>query len=168
MTQRLSDARDLVESVRDPEMPVVTLADLGVVRGVQLSATGRVVVTITPTYTGCPAIATIRGDIAKTLQRHGFPDVAVNLSFSPAWSSDWITAEGRRKLIQNGYSAPCQEPQRHVGPLPLTLTGSDRVVTCPRCGSRCNRLLAEFGSTLCKALYQCSTCLEPFDHIKEI
>jgi ring-1,2-phenylacetyl-CoA epoxidase subunit PaaD len=162
-------AHDIVAAVLDPEMPVVTLADLGIVRDVDEDPdTAAVMVTITPTYSGCPAMATIRDDIVASLRRHGYSDVEVRVSLQPAWSTDWITEAGRRKLAEAGYSPPGPAPRRASGPIPLTLTTRPRAVTCPQCGSEQTRLISEFGATLCKAHYQCGTCGEPFDHVKEI
>ncbi|SED02833.1 1,2-phenylacetyl-CoA epoxidase subunit PaaD [Rhodococcus koreensis] len=163
-----SDARRLAESVLDPEMPMLTLADLGVLRDVEENADGSVVVTITPTYSGCPAMATMRDDIEHILQDAGFGSVEVRTVLSPPWSTDWISDDGRRKLRENGYSTPGPAPLRTSGPVPLTLTVKPRAVTCPVCHSANTRLDSEFGATLCKALYRCLDCLEPFDHVKEI
>jgi len=107
-------------------------------------------------------------DIVASLRRHGYSDVEVRVSLQPAWSTDWITEEGRRKLAEAGYSPPGPTPRRASGPIPLTLTTRPRAVTCPQCGSEQTRLISEFGATLCKAHYQCGTCGEPFDHVKEI
>ncbi|GCE42851.1 Phenylacetate-CoA oxygenase, PaaJ subunit [Rhodococcus wratislaviensis] len=163
-----SDARRLAESVLDPEMPMLTLADLGVLRDVEENADGSVIVTITPTYSGCPAMATMRDDIEHTLQDAGFGSVEVRTVLTPPWSTDWISDDGRRKLRENGYSTPGPAPLRTSGPVPLTLTVKPRAVTCPVCHSANTRLDSEFGATLCKALYRCLDCLEPFDHVKEI
>jgi len=164
----LGIARQLVDAVPDPEMPILTLADLGIVRDIEIEADSRVVVTITPTYSGCPAIATMRADITRSLHQRGYRDVRVDTALSPPWSTDWISAEGRRKLRDNGYSLPGPAPRRAAGPVPLTLTARPRALTCPHCGSRETRLVSEFGATLCKAHYRCAVCLEPFDHVKEI
>ncbi|MEE2030654.1 1,2-phenylacetyl-CoA epoxidase subunit PaaD [Rhodococcus sp. CC-R104] len=161
-------ARELAESVPDPEMPMLTLADLGVVRNVEVNADGSVIVTITPTYSGCPAIATMRADIEHRLTRHGYCDVRVDTTLTPPWSSDWISEAGRRKLREAGYSTPGPAPLRTNGPVPLTLTTRSRALTCPQCGSPSTELISEFGATLCKAHYRCTACLEPFDHVKEI
>lgn len=158
----------IVGEVLDPEMPMVTLADLGIVRDVEQSTHGLVTVTITPTYSGCPAMGTIRDDIARALAAHGYPDVRVVTSLDPQWSTDWITEEGHRKLRAAGYSPPGPAPDRAAGPIPLTLTPKPRAVECPQCGSSRTELLSEFGATLCKAHYRCATCDEPFDHVKEI
>ncbi|WP_425569895.1 1,2-phenylacetyl-CoA epoxidase subunit PaaD [Rhodococcus olei] len=166
-TGTVTRARRLAESVPDPEMPMLTLADLGVLR--EVTATGEaVVVTLTPTYSGCPAMATMRDDVEHRLRDAGFTNVDVRTTLSPPWSSDWITADGLRKLREHGYSTPGPAPRRTAGPIPLTLTARPRAITCPVCRSTNTRLDAEFGATLCKALYRCLDCLEPFDHVKEI
>ncbi|SDU66218.1 1,2-phenylacetyl-CoA epoxidase subunit PaaD [Gordonia westfalica] len=165
---RQQTARELAASVTDPEMPMLTLADLGVLRGVVVDDDGSVVVTITPTYSGCPAIATMRDDIEYTLAQQGFSRVVVRTQLQPAWSTDWISAHGRQKLADSGYSVPGAVASRPSGPIPLTLTARPRTLSCPRCGSADTQLVSEFGATLCKAHYRCRGCLEPFDHVKEI
>jgi ring-1,2-phenylacetyl-CoA epoxidase subunit PaaD len=159
-------ARLIAAEVTDPEMPMLTLADLGVLREV-VEDGDRVVVTITPTYSGCPAMATMRDDLVHRLQDHGYTDVEVRVSLSPAWSSDWISSRGRAALLEHGISGPGPAP-RHDGPVALSLTPTRRVLGCPRCGSRDVELASEFGATACKAMYRCTACLEPFDHVKEI
>ncbi len=159
-------ARRAAAEVTDPEMPMLTLADLGVLRGVEVDQ-GAVTVTITPTYSGCPAMATMRDDLVHRLRDHGFDDVRVRVTLSPAWSSDWISERGRRALRDHGLSAPGPAPD-HDGPLPLTLLPTRRELTCPRCGSAATALSSEFGPTACKAMYRCEDCLEPFEHVKEI
>jgi ring-1,2-phenylacetyl-CoA epoxidase subunit PaaD len=159
-------AREVAASVTDPEMPMLTLEDLGVLRDVE-TAGERVVVTITPTYSGCPAMATMRDDLVHRLRDSGFADVEVRVSLHPAWSSDWITARGRQALTDHGLSAPGPAPG-HEGPILLSLTPTRRDLTCPRCGSSDVDLTSEFGPTACKALYRCTVCLEPFEHVKEI
>lgn len=168
MTTVQTSARQIAASVLDPEMPMLTLEDLGVLRDVEVSAKGTVVVTITPTYSGCPAIATMREDIARSLLEHGHSDVQVRTKLNPAWTTDWISTEGRRKLAESGYSVPHPAPARSSGPIPLTLTARPRSLTCPQCGSADTELVSEFGATLCKAHYRCMSCAEPFDHVKEI
>ena len=159
-------ARRVAASVVDPEMPMLTLEDLGVLREVE-ERDGRVVVTITPTYSGCPAMATMRDDLVHALHDHGFDDVQVRVSLSPAWTTDWITSRGRQALLDHGVSAPGPAPRRD-GPVPISLTPTRRSVVCPRCGSGETALTSEFGGTACKALYRCTACLEHFDHVKEI
>ena len=162
-----SRVRALAGSVRDPEMPVLTLEDLGVLRGVELEGDGRVVVTLTPTYSGCPALATMRDDVVHVLHDHGHPDVEVRVSLDPPWSSDWISERGRDALVAHGISAP-GPARHHDGPVPLTLVPRRRELTCPRCGSRSTELTSEFGPTACTAVYRCVECREPFEHVKEI
>lgn len=163
-------ARAVAERVLDPELPVLTLADLGVLRDVEVvdAADGPiVVVTITPTYSGCPAMATMRADLQVRLRAAGYVRVDVHTRLQPAWSTDWISAEGRRKLHEAGISPP-GPAVRPAGPVPLTLLAAPRRVTCPQCGSGDTRETSRFGSTACKAQYRCLTCAEPFDHVKEI
>jgi ring-1,2-phenylacetyl-CoA epoxidase subunit PaaD len=155
----------IAESVRDPEMPMLTLADLGVLRSVT-EEQDRVVVTITPTYSGCPAMATMRDDLVHRLSDAGY-DAEVRVSLSPAWSSDWINERGRQALVEHGLSAPGPAPRRD-GPVALNLMPTRREVSCPRCGSGDVELTSEFGPTACKAIYRCVSCLEPFEHVKEI
>jgi ring-1,2-phenylacetyl-CoA epoxidase subunit PaaD len=163
---RVERARALAARVTDPEMPMLTLADLGVLRDVE-DVDGTVVVTLTPTYSGCPAMATMRDDLVHVLSDHGFDDVRVRVSLHPPWSSDAITPAGRRALADHGLSAPGPAP-RHDGPVALSLTPTRRALTCPRCGSPEVEVGSEFGPTACTALYRCTACLEPFQHVKEI
>jgi ring-1,2-phenylacetyl-CoA epoxidase subunit PaaD len=158
-------AYDVAASVTDPEMPMLTLEDLGVLRGVRESD-GHVVVTITPTYSGCPAMATMRDDLVHRLRDAGY-DARIEVALHPAWSSDWITERGRRALREHGLSAPGPAP-RAAGPIALSLSPTRRRLSCPRCGSGAVELTSEFGATACKALYRCTSCLEPFEHVKEI
>jgi ring-1,2-phenylacetyl-CoA epoxidase subunit PaaD len=152
-------------SVTDPEMPMLTLEDLGVLRAVETTDDGAVVVAITPTYSGCPAMATMRDDLVHRLRDAGYDDVRVRVELSPAWSSDWITERGRRALAAHGLSAPGPAP---TGAVRLTLLPRRRDLRCPQCGSAEVELTSEFGATACKALYRCTACLEPFEHVKEI
>ncbi len=151
-------------SVTDPEMPMLTLEDLGVLRSVDLEGP-RAVVTITPTYSGCPAMASMRDDLVRELAAAGV-DAEVRVSLSPAWSSDWITDRGRRALREHGLSAPGPAPSG--GPVGLSLLPTRRDLTCPRCENADVELTSEFGPTACTALYRCRSCLEPFEHVKEI
>ncbi len=122
--------------------------------------------TITPTYSGCPAMATMRDDLVHRLEDEGF-DATVRVSLTPAWSSDWITPRGRQALAENGISAPLAAP-RHEGPIPISLMPLRRAISCPRCTGAEVELVSEFGPTACKALYRCASCLESFEHVKEI
>jgi ring-1,2-phenylacetyl-CoA epoxidase subunit PaaD len=160
-------AREVVAQVLDPEMPVLTLDDLGVVRGVEVDG-DAVTVTITPTYSGCPAIEAMRADIRARLVDAGYARVDVRTVLSPPWSTDWISADGRRKLAEHGIAPPHRVAPRAAGPVPLTLTAPAVVVRCPRCGSPATEELSRFGPTACTALRRCGACREPFEHVKEM
>lgn len=146
---------------------MVTLADLGILREVSQHGE-RITVTITPTYSGCPAMREISHDLRYQLLQAGYPDVVVRTSLAPAWSSDWITAQGRDKLAAAGIAPPNAAGSRASGPVPLTLTAPVRVVCCPRCGATDTQQTAAFSATACKALYRCGSCAEPFEYVKEI
>lgn len=148
-----------LEEVFDPEVPVLTVVDLGIVRDVEIEGE-HIKVIITPTYSGCPAMKRIEDDIIEKLQEKGFESVEVDLVLSPAWTTDWITEEGRKKLKAYGIAPPENEPDKSV------LFAEPIVVPCPRCGSTDTRLVSQFGSTACKAHYQCNNCMEPFDYFK--
>lgn len=151
-------ARAIAGAVVDPEIPVLTIADLGVLRDVRIDG-ARATVTITPTYSGCPAMDAIRDDVILALTDAGFADVRVEVVLSPVWTTDWMTDAGKRRLREFGIAPPTG--QRAVGPIPVALA-----VRCPRCGSLDTREVSRFGSTSCKALFECRACLEPFDHFK--
>ncbi len=158
-------ALEIASSVKDPEMPMLTLKDLGVLRDVEVDGR-RVVVTITPTYSGCPAMATMRDDLVRELTQAGFA-ARVRVALTPAWSSDWISERGRAALREHGLSAP-GPALRATAPITLSLRPTRRELACPRCGSASVDLTSEFGATACKALYRCLECAEPFEHVKEI
>ncbi|MCQ8195023.1 1,2-phenylacetyl-CoA epoxidase subunit PaaD [Streptomyces rugosispiralis] len=154
----------LAGSVPDPELPMVSLAELGVMRGLRLLGPGRVEVELTPTYTGCPALESMATDIERILHDHGVPEVAVRTVLSPPWTTDAISAEGRRKLAESGIAPPApRDAAAGGGPVPVALA-----VRCPHCGSTETELLSRFSSTACKALRRCAACGEPFDHFKEL
>jgi len=166
----LDRARRAAEAVTDPELPILTLADLGVLRDVEMNADGTVVVTLTPTYSGCPAVAEMRADVARRLNLSGFAAVEVRTTLYPPWTTDWITEEGRRKLTEHGIAPPGPARRRPVRVpvlVPLVLSAAHRPVPCPRCGSGDTEETSRFSATPCKALWRCRTCLEPFDHVKE-
>jgi len=164
----LERARAVAATVIDPELPMLSLLDLGVLREVSTSDDGTVVVTITPTYSGCPAMAAMRADLQHALGAAGFDRVDVRTVLHPAWSTDWISGRGLRLLREHGISPPLPVRPRPVGPVPLTLNPVARTLTCPQCGSSDTELTSEFGSTACTALHRCRTCREPFGHMKEI
>jgi ring-1,2-phenylacetyl-CoA epoxidase subunit PaaD len=151
-------ARATVAAVRDPELPVVTIEELGILRDVT-EREGRVTVTITPTYSGCPAMDAIRADITAALHADGYTDVAVDTTLAEPWTTDWITAAGLEKLVAAGIAPPSRTETKTK----LTLS-----VRCPRCGSPETEELSRFGATACKALWRCRACREPFERVKAI
>jgi ring-1,2-phenylacetyl-CoA epoxidase subunit PaaD len=153
--------RAAIEAVRDPEIRVLTIADLGILRAVEQDG-GRVTVTITPTYTGCPAMDVIRHDIVSAAERAGAVEVEVRTELSPPWSTDWISETGRAKLAAAGTAPPHRAHMQEAGGRTmLALT-----IRCPLCGSPDTEELSRFGSTACKSLWRCRSCREPFDSIK--
>ena len=179
---RLADARRVAESVADPELPPLTIGELGIVREVRAGASGGVIVTVTPTYSGCPAAEYIEQRIAEVLDAEGFGPVEVERVFSPAWSTDWMTESGRRKLADAGIAPPIDlhAPGEVAVALPRRATphtaaprrSADAPTAatppCPRCGSADTELISRFGSTACKALCRCRSCHEPVDYFKPI
>jgi ring-1,2-phenylacetyl-CoA epoxidase subunit PaaD len=148
-------AYQAVSRVVDPEIPVLSIVDIGILRDVTIED-GTVVVTITPTYSGCPAMDLIRDEVTAALDRAGFTDVEVRLVYAPAWTTDWMTEGGKRRLEEYGIAPP-----RWLG-------GEELPTLCPRCRSSQTRTVSQFGSTACKALMVCSSCGEPFDRFKEL
>jgi ring-1,2-phenylacetyl-CoA epoxidase subunit PaaD len=155
-------ARDIAAQVKDPELPMLTIADLGILRTVREDGE-HVTVEITPTYSGCPAMGAIRADVTRHLNAAGYRDVEVRTVLHPAWTTDWITADGRRTLAENGIAPPGPAPKR----TPLQL-GRRASAACPRCGSTDTVEVSHFGATACKALHRCRACAEPFELIKAI
>lgn len=153
--QQTAAIYQLLRQVCDPEIPVLSLQDLGVLRDVSID-NDSISVTITPTYAGCPALETMRADIETTLAEAGYKSVQVKQSLSPAWTTDWMSAEGREKLRAYGIAPPASTSCGQVL----------EQIACPQCQSQAVKKISEFGSTPCKALYQCEACLEPFDYFK--
>jgi ring-1,2-phenylacetyl-CoA epoxidase subunit PaaD len=149
----------VLETVKDPEIPVISVVDLGIVRDVRKAGDGLEVV-ITPTYTGCPATHQIEGDIRAALDRAGYGKVGLATELDPAWTTDWITPEGRDQLKDFGIAPPEGKPGKRA------LFAAADPAQCPRCGSRHTELVSEFGSTACKSLWRCTACREPFDYFK--
>ena len=148
-------------AVTDPELPVLTIADLGVLRDVTIGADGLIEVAITPTYSACPAMAVIAIEIAGAIARAGLPPARVRTVLAPAWTTAWMSANGRRKLADYGIAPPLAQAAAGAGALFATDPPA-----CPRCGAATTELLTEFGSTACKSLWRCRACREPFDHFK--
>jgi ring-1,2-phenylacetyl-CoA epoxidase subunit PaaD len=167
-TTAVEHAWAVSSAVADPELPVVTIGDLGIVRAVDIDAQGCVHVVLTPTYSGCPATAVIRHDVVGALHEAGFDEVEVRTALAPAWTTDWITDAGRQKLSDHGIVPP----SGGSAIVPASGGSAQRRVDvalamrCPRCGSLDTRLVSRFGSTACQAMYRCTSCLEPFDAIK--
>jgi ring-1,2-phenylacetyl-CoA epoxidase subunit PaaD len=155
----LATLDELVREIEDPELPHVTIGDLGIVRSVAIDGTTATVV-LTPTYTGCPATDQIRDDVAEIVTRAGYA-ADVRMAMSPAWTTDWITARGRERLHAAGITPP---PRAAVAAATMVATP----VACPRCGSRRTRLVSQFGGTACKASYACAACSEPFELFKPL
>ena len=160
--EALERARRIAAAVPDPELPMLTVADLGVLRGVEIEDDGTVVARLTPTSAAGPAIAERRAEVAGRLTAAGFPDVRVVTVLDPPWSTDRITAEGRRKLTEHGIAPP------GTGPVLLTLSAPPPAVPCPRCASADTEEISRFAATACTALRRCRACLEPFEHVKEL
>jgi ring-1,2-phenylacetyl-CoA epoxidase subunit PaaD len=158
---RAERLRQVVANVPDPEIPVLTIDDLGILRGIE-DEDGRLTVTLTPTYSGCPAIDPIRDEVRRVVADAGFAEVEVRTVLAPAWTTDWIGEEARAKLRAYGIAPP----ERTSPDAPCALLG--RPARCPRCGSQDTRVVSAFGSTPCQSQHACNACLEPFDRFKAI
>jgi ring-1,2-phenylacetyl-CoA epoxidase subunit PaaD len=145
----------ILASVTDPEVPVLSILDLGIVRDIKIS-TEEIEIIITPTYTGCPAMDMIAMNIRLALIENGYSKIKITSILSPAWTTDWMSEEGKLKLKKYGIAAPYTRSDET----------SDLVIECPQCNSTNTKLISEFGSTACKALYKCNECMEPFDYFK--
>ena len=151
----------LLSEIPDPEIPVITIIELGVIRDVIIIDNTTIELKITPTYSGCPAMQQIEADVRKKLTEHGFTSISIQTIFSPPWTTDWITPLAKEKLRQYGIAPPETTTEDKSW-----LTGKTKQIACPRCKSTNTKLISQFGSTACKALYQCNDCLEPFDYFK--
>lgn len=152
-------AWDVAATVVDPEVPVLTIADLGVLRDVRFGDDGAIEVAITPTYSGCPAMSMIAVEVGIALANAGFTNARVTTVLSPAWTTDWMSPDGRQKLLDYGIAPPVRTSGRRA-------LFEVETVACPRCRSQATEQIAEFGSTACKALWRCKECGEPFDSFK--
>ncbi len=151
----------ILSEIPDPEIPVITIVELGVVRDAVQLPNDSIEVTITPTYSGCPAMKQMEDDVVSKLKENGFKEVKIRMVYSPAWTTDWLTTEAKLKLQKYGIAPPEESTSDKS-----FITGKHKAVTCPRCKSKNSVLISQFGSTACKALYKCSDCLETFDYFK--
>ena len=156
----IAGIRQLLEEVHDPEVPVLSILDLGIVRDIRISSPIEVI--ITPTYSGCPAMDVIRMQIRMVLAQHGYGDVKITTVLSPAWTTEWMSQAGKDKLKAYGIAPP--NPMQQV--CEIRPFHREEAIQCPHCGSYHTNLISEFGSTACKALYRCEDCKEPFDYFK--
>jgi len=160
LSYRKDDLLAILQNVQDPEVPVLTIQDLGILRDVTVDA-GKVTVVITPTYSGCPAMDMISVNIKSAMQEAGYDDVVIKLVLSPAWTTDWMSEEGKQKLKAYGIAPPVEQTSDKS-----FLFGEEKKIPCPQCDSENTSLISQFGSTACKALYKCLDCKEPFDYFK--
>lgn len=151
----------LLSEIPDPEIPVISIIDLGIVRSIEIENQNSISLTITPTYSGCPAMKQIEDDVKSLLKSNGFENISIKTIYSPPWTTDWIPEEAKEKLRKYGIAPP-----EHTTQDKSWITGKLKIITCPHCKSQQTKLISQFGSTSCKALYQCENCLEPFDYFK--
>lgn len=156
-----ADVYSLLNEIPDPEIPVISIVELGVIREITQHGNKSIEVKITPTYSGCPAMKQMEDDVRTKLSEAGFKDIKINTVYTPAWTTDWLNQDARNKLQAYGI-APPEESTTDKS----FLTGKSRHVMCPRCKSRNTVMVSQFGSTACKALYKCNDCLEAFDYFK--
>ncbi len=156
--------RSWLRGVKDPEVPVLDIVELGLVRSIQIGDAGEVQVDITPTYSGCPAMEVIEGEVAEVLAQHGVVEGTVKRVFSPPWTTAWMTSEAREKLQAYGIAPPPSGEVESTSPVAMGATV--RAVPCPFCGSTNTTLQSAFGSTACKSLHTCQQCHQPFEHFK--
>jgi ring-1,2-phenylacetyl-CoA epoxidase subunit PaaD len=150
---------EILEQVSDPEIPVLTIADLGIIRSID-KIDNSFKITITPTYSGCPAMRVIESEIEAALAAEGITNIIIETILSPAWTTDWLSENGRKKLAEYGIAPPVNEPDKSI------LFADAPTVPCPKCHSSNTKMVSLFGSTACKAHYQCNSCFEPFDYFK--
>jgi len=152
---------NLLEEIPDPEIPVLSIHDLGIVRKID-EINNEIIVTITPTYSGCPAMNQFEADIVTTLNKYGYDKVSIKTTYDPPWTTDWLSEEAKKKLQDYGIAPPEQKTTDKNA----LLVDDRKSVTCPQCKSKNSKMISQFGSTACKSLYQCNDCMEPFDYFK--
>ena len=150
----------ILQEIPDPEIPVISIVDLGIIRKIKLKE-NSVDIDITPTYSGCPAMKQMEDDIVSTLKQKGIENIQIKMVYTPAWTTDWLSTEAKERLRVYGIAPPVESTHDKS-----FLTGKNKQVKCPRCGSLETTMVSQFGSTACKALYRCKDCLEPFDYFK--
>lgn len=160
-TSETSKVWKLLGEIPDPEIPVISIVDLGILRDVQLQNDKEVIITITPTYSGCPAMRAIEDEIKSVLKNQGFEKIQILTTLSPAWTTDWLSDEANEKLRKYGIAPP-----EKTSVDKNSILGKSKKVACPQCGSTDCEMISQFGSTACKALYRCLSCKEPFDYFK--
>ncbi len=160
LVQQTKRLWELLDSVEDPEVPVISIVDLGIVRDIQINDANMVIVTITPTYSGCPAMEYIEKGIKQCLVDNGYQLQEIKTVLHPAWTTDWLSVKGREKLKAYGIAPPVNSPNKNE------LFSEPKEIECPQCHSKNTKMISQFGSTACKALYKCEDCLEPFDYFK--
>lgn len=160
MTIQKEKIWSILKEIPDPEIPVISIVDLGIARDVRIE-NDKVIVDITPTYSGCPAMNVIENEIIQKIKESGIEQVEIKTVFSPVWTTDWLNDEAKEKLREYGIAPPEKSSTNKS-----LLTGKPKIIKCPRCGSEKTILVSQFGSTACKALYKCENCLEPFDYFK--
>lgn len=156
-----TQVKELLAQIPDPEIPVISIVDLGILRDVEVISEKEVIVTITPTYSGCPAMRTIEDEIKSLLKNKGFETITLTTTLTPAWTTDWLSDEAKEKLRKYGISPP-----EKTSVDKNSLLGRSKKIACPQCGSEQTEMISQFGSTACKALYRCLSCREPFDYFK--
>ena len=154
------DIFSFLKEIPDPEIPVISIVDLGVIRKINITDNG-VDIDVTPTYSGCPAMKQMEDDIISTLKQKGIENINLKMVYTPAWTTDWLSDDAKERLRKYGI-APPQESTTDKS----FITGKTKQIKCPRCGSLHTEMVSQFGSTACKALYKCKDCLEPFDYFK--
>lgn len=161
LVDKIASIWQILETIPDPEIPVISVVELGVIRKVELTAS-ETLITITPTYSGCPAMKVFEDDIIKTLEEKGFPAVKIKTVFSPAWTTDWMSEAALQKLLDFGIAPP----QKGTNDKGVLFAYGPKEVACPQCKSIETEIISQFGSTACKALYKCNSCHETFDYFK--
>ena len=162
-TLTIENIWDLLQTIPDPEVPAISIVELGVVRAIELINKNSITIKITPTYSGCPALKRMEDDVHEKLLAHGFTNIKIEIIYKPAWTTDWLTDSTKQKLKEYGIAPPPKLTFEHLIPLGKQ---TNQPLACPFCDSTNTKLTSQFGSTACKALYFCNNCHQPFEHFK--